>query len=97
MPTTATNEKEKVVNNDINTINQSLGSNILQGLNNIDTYNTYNTYNIYNTIQSAKSISDGITFIDRNTGALICNDIGNKAYQKLDKISLYLSQISLVF
>ena len=28
MPTTATNEKEKVVNNDINTINQALGSNL---------------------------------------------------------------------
>ncbi len=28
MPTTATNEKEKNVNNDINTINQSLGSNL---------------------------------------------------------------------
>ena len=28
MPTTATNEKEKIVNNDINTINQSLGSNL---------------------------------------------------------------------
>ena len=28
MPTTATNEKEKIVNNDINTINQVLGSNL---------------------------------------------------------------------
>ncbi|CDE42380.1 unknown [Clostridium sp. CAG:768] len=28
MPTTATNEKEKNVNNDINTINQALGSNL---------------------------------------------------------------------
>lgn len=28
MPTTATNGKEKNVNNDINTINQSLGSNL---------------------------------------------------------------------
>lgn len=88
MPTTATNEKEKNVNNDINTINQSLGSNILQGLNNIDTYNTYNTYNIYNTIQSAKSISDGITFFDRNAGALICNDVGNKEYDAIFKEAL---------
>ena len=31
MPTTATNEKEKVVNNDINTINQALGSNLKWG------------------------------------------------------------------
>ena len=28
MPTTATNEKDKTVNNDINTINQALGSNL---------------------------------------------------------------------
>ena len=28
MPTTATNEKEKNFNNDINTINQALGSNL---------------------------------------------------------------------
>ena len=28
MPTTATNEKEKIVHNDINTINQALGSNL---------------------------------------------------------------------
>ena len=28
MPTTATNEKDKNVNNDINTINQALGSNL---------------------------------------------------------------------
>ena len=28
MPITATNGKEKVVNNDINTINQALGSNL---------------------------------------------------------------------
>ena len=31
MPTTATNEKEKNVNNDINTINQALGSNLKWG------------------------------------------------------------------
>ena len=28
MPTTATNEKDKTVNNGINTINQALGSNL---------------------------------------------------------------------
>ena len=76
--TTATNEKEKIVNNDINTINQALG-------------------NTYNTIQTNETELDEIAFFNKNIGALICNDIGNKAYQKLDKISLYLSQISLVF
>ena len=78
MPITATNGKEKIVNNDINTINQSLG-------------------NTYNTIQTNETELDEIAFFNKNIGALICNDIGNKAYQKLDKISLYLSQISLVF
>ena len=43
MPTTATNEKEKNFNNDINTINQALGNNIFRESSNRDTYNAYNT------------------------------------------------------
>ena len=74
---TATNEKENIFSNDVNTINQSLGSNIFRESSNRDTYNAYNTK------QTSESISDGITFFDRNTGALICNDIGNKAYDNI--------------
>ena len=40
---TATNEKEKIFSNDVNTINQSLGSNIFRESSNRDTYNAYNT------------------------------------------------------
>lgn len=79
---TATNEKEKIFNNEAPSMDMFLNDVILAGLNTQVLRSTGAEIQLME-LDENSSVSTGNDFINEKLGALICNDIGNKMYDKI--------------